>query len=136
MKNIKSLFVFLCFGMLFLAPLLAFSENTDCSSYCNCLKSPPAGGCTAPSSLVCLCNPVSATSVEAVVDKIVDFIFYLAIALVPLVAIIGAFWMVISGGDEKKWRMGRDIILWALVGLLIALFAKAFQYIIFDIIGK
>lgn len=69
-------------------------------------------------------NPLQTDTFEGFIEAIVNFIFWIAIALVPLVVIIGAFYFVTSGGDPRKIQTAKDIILYTFIGLLIILLAK------------
>jgi len=57
--------------------------------------------------------------------NITDWIFVILIALAGLFVIIGAFTFVMSAGDPEKTKKGREYILYAMIGLVIAFLAKA-----------
>ncbi len=100
------------------------SCKSDCTfDFSSCTGTPPpsppngVGGITFE-------NPLVYDEFSDLVDGIVDFIFTIAIVIVPLAIVIGAFFLLISGGDTKKIKIGKDIILYSLIGLVIVLFAK------------
>jgi len=56
---------------------------------------------------------------------ITDWIFTILIAFVMILVVIGAFRILTSAGDPEKVRKGRNYILYAAIGLAVALLAKA-----------
>lgn len=70
-------------------------------------------------------SPTKAKTFQDFIDALIDFIFKIALALAPLLIIVGGFYMVTSAGDIKRIEMGKKIILYTIVGLLIILLAKA-----------
>ena len=62
------------------------------------------------------------------VDKVytfTDWIFVGIMIFVTIKILQGGYYILTSAGDDKKLTLGRQNILWALVGLAIALFARA-----------
>lgn len=89
----------------------------------------------AQTTTITIANPLTATSFEALIDSTVNFIFYLAVALAPLMIVAGAFFLLTSGGDPNKTKTGKDIILYTFIGLLIVLLAKALIAMLKDVLG-
>jgi magnesium-transporting ATPase (P-type) len=106
---------------------------SDCNDYCRNLNET---GIEPPSGQVCICNPLTATSFEAMVDKVINFFFTLSLALVPLIIIIGAFYILTAGGDPKKVATGREIIVYSLIAFAIILLAKGLVAMIKNILMK
>jgi len=52
-----------------------------------------------------------------------------------LIIIIGAFYLLTAAGDPKRIGTGKTIITYALIGLVVILFARALIYVIESIIG-
>lgn len=80
---------------------------------------PPCGMC-------CLVNTVYIVT---------NWIFVFLMALVILLIIVGAFFILTAGGEAEKVNKGRGWIMWAIVGLIIALIAKATPSIVKMIIS-
>ncbi len=80
-------------------------------------------------------NPLKTKTFEELIKNIINFIFYIALALSPLMVIIGAFYILTAAGDEKRITTGKNIILYTLIGLLIIFFAKGLISLIKQIIG-
>jgi len=64
------------------------------------------------------------------VNRIFNVVFVLLMALVGIMVIIGAFNIVTAGGDPQKVTSGKNYIMYAVLGLVVALFAKAIPAII------
>lgn len=78
------------------------------------------GTCQLPGTIV-ICSPTSATSFDGLIYSITNFIFNIAMALVPIMIIIAGFYFITAAGDPEKIKTARKIILWTFVGLLIIL---------------
>ena len=57
--------------------------------------------------------------------NITDWVFVFLVALVAIFVIAGAFFFITSAGDPEKTKTGRNYILYAAVGLVVAFLAKA-----------
>ena len=69
------------------------------------------------------------------VDTIVNMLFTLLIMIAVVLFIWGGVVIVSSGGDAEKVTQGRNIILYAVVGLVIAFLSKAFSAFIERFLG-
>ena len=92
------------------------------------------GVCQNPDNVV-FCSPITHTTFGGLIDAIVDFIFNIAVILVPLMVIIGAFYLLTAAGDPKKIATGKTVITSTLIGLAIILLAKGLIAIIEDVLG-
>lgn len=89
-----------------------------------------AGQCQPSDGTVVFCNLSKHQTISDVVDAVTKWIFILAMVIAPLMILLGGFYMLTSRGDPKMSNTGKDIIKWAIVGLAVILFAKAFVSII------
>jgi len=80
-------------------------------------------------------NPLTKGEIEDVVAGVIDFIFLVAMVLVPIIILFGAFSFLTSGGDPAKTKMAKKIILYSLIGLFIIIFAKGIVYLIRQMLG-
>ena len=71
-----------------------------------------------------LINPLACNTIPGCIEKIISFIFWIAVAIVPIMIIIAGFLFLTSGGDPEKVRTAKRIVFWAVIGLAIVLFAK------------
>jgi hypothetical protein len=80
-------------------------------------------------------NPLQSSAFDTIIDGIVNFLFYLALALAPLMVLFGGYKILTAGDDEKKLTEGKQIIFYAVIGLLIVLFAKGIVSMLKGVIG-
>ena len=80
-------------------------------------------------------NPLTATTVTELIDRIINFIWFLAIVFAPIMFLIGGFTFLTSGGDPQKVSKGKNIMIYAAVGLAIVLVAKGIIALLKDILG-
>ena len=71
---------------------------------------------------------------EELIDAIINFIFLVAIVIVPIMILIAAFYFLTSGGDPEKIRTAKKIILFTFIGLFIVLLGKGIVAIIKQIL--
>ncbi len=69
------------------------------------------------------------------VYRITDWIFYILMAFVGVMIVIGAFAIVTAGGSPDKVTAGRNYILYAVIGMIVAFFARAIPNIAKLIVG-
>lgn len=67
--------------------------------------------------------------------RVTDWVSYLLFAFVGLMIIIGAVTIVTAGGAPDKVSTGRNYIMYAVIGLIVALFARAIPSLAKAIIG-
>ena len=66
---------------------------------------------------------------------VTDWIFYIALAVAIIFIVLGAFTIITAGGSPEKVTSGRNYILYAVVGLIVGLAARALPAIARAIIG-
>jgi len=99
-----------------------------------------------PASLgVCLELPTSAKQLSkgpqegnallALVDVATNWVFAIFVVLSIIFVLLAAFQFVTGGGDAKKIEEARSKLIWATVGILIALLAKGLVPVIKNIVG-
>lgn len=122
-KNIMMMVAMLAWGMLFTAPVYADGSCT--------------GGVTGP------CNPICSSSADAEqkaaagcnttsTDTVGNHVTNIINAAISVIGLIGVFVIVMAGqrlmtaaGDPGKIKQAKDMILWAVVGIIIAVLAWA-----------
>ena len=75
-------------------------------------------------------NPLNSETVIEFLTKIIDILLIFALPIIIFFIIYGGFMLVTAQGESKKLEDGRNAILWAVVGGVIALGAN----IIVDVI--
>lgn len=76
--------------------------------------------------MCCLVNTIYA---------ITDWIFYIIMAFVGIMIVIGAFTIITAGGNPDNVNKGRNYILYAVIGMVVAFFARAIPAIVKSVIG-
>ncbi|UZE93315.1 MAG: hypothetical protein IB617_00495 [Candidatus Nealsonbacteria bacterium] len=79
-----------------------------------------------PCGICCLMNAVY---------TVTDWMFFVLIAVTGFLVIWGGFNITTAGGSEEKLKQGKDFILFAMIGLAIALFAKAIPALVRTVLG-
>jgi len=65
--------------------------------------------------------PLGYPTFEELINSIINFIFWVAMAIAPIMIIIAAFYFLTSAGDPEKVRTAKRIILFTFIGLIIVL---------------
>lgn len=68
--------------------------------------------------------PVRWTTLGELINKLIDFIFYIALVVLPAVIMYGGFKYVTAEGAPNKVKEAQQILIWAGIGFLIMLLAK------------
>jgi len=127
---------------LLLTPLLVFAQE-EIPNECEidrtlgveeCDEKMPAGAdfypCNVDDDPVCgLCCLLDA------VYTLTNWIFFLMMALAVILAVFGGFTYMTAGGDPSKAGKGKTIIMFAIVGLAIALVARFIPPVVKFIMG-
>ena len=69
------------------------------------------------------------------VYTVTDWIFMILMVIVGLMIAIGAFTIMTAAGAPEKVTAGRNYILYAVIGMIVAFFARAIPYIVKMVIG-
>ena len=80
-------------------------------------------------------NPLTVETVTELIDKIINFVWYLAIVAAPIMFLIGGFTFLTSAGSPDKVKRGRDIMVYAAIGLAIVLLCKGLIELVKDVLG-
>jgi hypothetical protein len=67
--------------------------------------------------------------------SVTDWIFYILMAFVGIMIVIGAFTIITAGGNPDNVTKGRNYILYAVIGMVVAFFARAIPAIVKAVIG-
>jgi len=79
-------------------------------------------------------NPISSNTPQEFVNKLIDFLFGLAIVLAPLSILYAGFMMLTAAGDPAKLGKARSILIWTFVAFAIILVAKGAPNVIRSIL--
>ena len=91
---------------------------------------------SAGTASVSLGNPLGNATPHSLIGRIIDAILGIIGSLALLMFIFGGITWMTSAGSPEKIKKGRDILIWASIGLAIVFFSYAIvKFVIFDIIG-
>ncbi|MCP6719424.1 MAG: hypothetical protein KJI71_04300 [Patescibacteria group bacterium] len=103
----------------------------------------PVEGCTlnrdqTDIDSACTAGAISETDTQAwglccaldAVFTVTDWIFFVLVSIVVLLVLIGGFTIATAGGNPENVNKGRNYIMFAMLGLAIALFARAIPGIV------
>jgi len=80
-------------------------------------------------------NPLGYNDFWQLIDKLINFVFYLSIGITPIMIIVAGFYFITADGEPEKINTAKKIILWALIGFLIVLSAKGLISLFGEIFG-
>ena len=80
-------------------------------------------------------NPLKYDTIPEIIKAICDFIFWIGLAIVPLMIIIGGIMFLTAGGEPSKVSKAKNLLLWSAVGFAVLLSARAISSIIETVIG-
>lgn len=80
-----------------------------------------ADACTGATAVGATCNDVS---FKATLTNIFNTLFFVIGALAVLIMLIGAIRYITSTGDAKRIQAAKDTILYAVIGLVVAILAR------------
>lgn len=82
-----------------------------------------------------LINPLKCDTLECALEALFNFLFFLAMALGPLLIIYAAFLILTAAGNPERVNRGKTIIFWTLIALAIVLLAKGAPSIMKGVFG-
>lgn len=80
-------------------------------------------------------GPTSGTQLIDLVDIITNWVFAIFVVLTVIFVLLAAFQFVTAGGDAAKVGEARQKLVWASVGVIIALASKGLVPVIRNIVG-
>lgn len=83
-----------------------------------------------PVTKIELFNPLKNESLDSLLATILQGLTALAIPVVTIMIIIGAYYLITAGGNPSRVSKGKDYILWAVVGFAVLLLATSITTII------
>jgi len=127
----------------FIAPALVSAQAPDSCTIRKNLGRVGLPGC--PDSGECMFEQTYSSGTDAVsgatcclfntILVATDWMFLIIMVVVVIFVVFGAFTLLTSGGSEEGVKKGRNYIIFALVGLAVALFARALPFLVKSIMG-
>jgi hypothetical protein len=81
-------------------------------------------------------NPIESDTFAELVELIINWIINIALVLAPLIVVYGGFIYMTATGDTNKLSQGKNIILYAVIGFIVALLAKSLAGILTGLVVK
>lgn len=95
----------------------------------------PTGGSCTVGAIDCTTEKWGLFCVLNTIYAVTDWAFIIIVAIVVILVIMGALSIMTSAGSPEKVSKGRDMIMYAAIGMIIAIIARAVPSIIKAIIG-
>jgi len=145
MKKILSLFILGILLVSLVAPIVAQAQE-DLPSGCKVTKSAAiftGAKCVEAGSTGVICDPNGGPTMTDcgmcclinVVYVVCDWIFYLMMIAVVIVFVVAGAMYMMSSGDAEKTKSAKNLIIFGIVGLIIALVAKLIPSVVKLIVG-
>ena len=148
MKKIFFILVFTCLLGSLVLPMIVLADDTlqDCCKLRkdiqidadSCVKDSivgPSGGSCTIGSINCTTEKWGLFCVLNTIYAVTDWAFLIIVAIVIVLVILGALNIMTSAGSPEKVKAGRDQIMYAAIGMVIAIIARAVPSIVKAIIG-
>jgi hypothetical protein len=85
--------------------------------------------------VVSLANPLGTTSVPTVVGRVIAAVLGLVGSLALVMFIYGGFTWMTAAGNEQSITKGKNIVIWATIGLVVIFTSYALVRFVIDAIG-
>lgn len=80
----------------------------------------------------CKKTPGGGVDLNGVIKAVVNTLSFVVGLASVIMIIVGGFKMVASGGDSNKVASGRSTVLYAIIGLVVVVFAQAIVYFVLN----
>ncbi len=130
----KKILASISVGLLMAASVLAQVEPGQLSQCTLMHDFSGWSGIRCPASGVCEFTNASADcAVCCVLDTVytvTDWLFYGVVSIAIILVVLGAYKIMTAGGNPENVNVGRQYIMWSMVGLAVALLAKSIPAIV------
>ncbi|PIT93374.1 MAG: hypothetical protein COU06_00175 [Candidatus Harrisonbacteria bacterium CG10_big_fil_rev_8_21_14_0_10_38_8] len=75
-------------------------------------------------------DPLKGANVLEIISGILEFLRLAAAIVLPIMVIVGAYFILFSAGTPEKVKKGRDTILYSVIGFIIILMAEGIVAIV------
>jgi len=81
-------------------------------------------------------NPIGSDNLLDLIETIVNYLLWIAVVAAPLTIIMAALMFLTAGGNERKVGTAKKMLIWAVVGITLALISKGVVTLIQDFLGS
>ena len=147
MKRVLTALILVSLLAILAVPLVASAQETIPSEIKQCTMRHDLTGadwtargftCVANGSICTFGDTTKTCGVCCIMDTVytvTDWIFVFVITLVIIFILLGAFNLLTAAGTPEKIKSGRDYIIFACIGMLVALLAKSIPWIVRNVLG-
>jgi len=147
MKKVLTALVLVSLLAILAAPMLASAAEIIPTTIEKCnMRHDLTGTAWTDRGIICAAKSVDCTfsdtaqtcGVCCIMDTVytvTDWIFVFVVTLVVIFILLGAFSILTAAGTPEKVATGRSYIIYACIGMLVALLAKAIPWIVRNVIG-
>ncbi|MCX6764988.1 MAG: hypothetical protein NT148_00400 [Candidatus Nealsonbacteria bacterium] len=89
----------------------------------------------AVSFAVSIPNPLTTSDFQTLINRLIDLVFTIGLALAPIAIIIAGILFMTAQGEPGKIQTAQNIIKWTFIGLIILICSKAIVSLIQTTIG-
>jgi hypothetical protein len=93
-------------------------------------------GVNSGAKTVSLTNPIGTSDVPTLIGRIIKAVLGVVGSLALLMVIYGGFTWMLAAGSSEKIKKGRDIIVWAIIGIVIIFTSYAIVTFVITSIGS
>ncbi len=116
MKKFWAILGILLIGLVLMAPMALAADSSEDSDFK-------------------IDNPINASTIPALIDKVAHFIFLVGVAIAPVMILVGAFYYMTAAGNPDKVGKANKIIIWTLVGVAILFMSDILISVIRNALG-
>jgi hypothetical protein len=80
-------------------------------------------------------NPLGCGNLGCVAAKIVSGLLTISVPIASIMILVGAFYMLTSGGNEERFAQGKKVLLYAVIGFAVVLISQVATSLINDILS-
>jgi len=150
MKKVLSVLALMTLVVVSVAPVMVLAAETAPSYSTQCtlkhnMSDPtswgakgiicPASGACPFENAVGVTNTCGTCCLMDTIYTITDWIFVIIVVIAVIMILLGAFNIITAGGSPDKVTSGRNYILWAAVGVVVAAIAKVVPIVARNIVG-
>ncbi len=92
-------------------------------------------GTTGGAGTVTLTNPIGETNPNIIIGKVINAVLGIVGSLALLMFTYGGFTWMLAAGNNERVQKGKDILIWATIGLVIIFSSYALIKLIFKSLG-
>ena len=114
--------------------IVGHARTGDCAGGGQCCEDSQYCTSTAGGTII-IENPLLSGTFEGIIGNVIDFVFNIALVVVPLMVIVGGVLFVTSGGNIQQVDRAKKLLIYSVLGFIIVLLSKGILAMINKILG-